>query len=323
MGVGKVYFVGAGPGDPGLLTLKARRAIEKADVIIYDRLVNPILLQLSKPECKLIYVGKNPDVKYMKQDMINEVINHEAAKGLQIVRLKGGDPAIFGRLTEEVESLVHTDYEVIPGITSATAAAVYSGFPLTDREYSPHVTFATGHLQKDSVKEIDFQALAKGGTLALYMGMKELPNIVKVLIDQNGETLPIAVIGQASYGYQKTVISNLCHIERAVGEAKVSHPAMIIVGDVVRCRKTESWFEKKTNFGRKILIVSESKIEIDDVLERFDDGGYYYLIDQLTDTTHSEKYADVHRDVLKAVAFDEISGTDAAKALFKQQFAID
>ncbi|WJP97145.1 uroporphyrinogen-III C-methyltransferase [Macrococcus bovicus] len=323
MGVGKVYFVGAGPGDPGLLTLKARRAIEKADVIIYDRLINPILLQLSKPDCKLMYVGKNPDVKYMKQEIINAIINQEVIKGQQIVRLKGGDPAIFGRLTEEIESLADTDYEVIPGITSATAAAVYSGFPLTDREYSPHVTFATGHLQKDSVREIDFQALAKGGTLALYMGMKELSNIVRVLIDQNGESLPIAVIGHASYGYQKTVISDLCHIERAVAEEEVSHPAMIIVGDVVRCRKSDSWFERKLNFGRKILIVSETEVAIDDVLELFDDGGYYYLIDQLTDTAHCAKYDDVHRDVLKSVVFDEISGTESAKALLKKQFTIE
>ncbi|GGB03402.1 uroporphyrinogen-III C-methyltransferase [Macrococcus hajekii] len=320
MGVGKVCFVGAGPGDPGLLTLKARRVIAHADVIIYDRLVNPLLLQLSKNDCELIYVGKNPDVKYMKQDAINEVINRAASRGKMIVRLKGGDPAIFGRLTEEVESLQGADYEVIPGITSATAAAVYSGFPLTDRQYSPHVTFATGHLQKDSVREIDFQALAKGGTLALYMGMKELSNIVDVLTENMGEHLPAAVVGHASYGYQKTVISDISHIVSEVERASITHPAMILVGDVIRCRHGESWFEKLPEFGECYLIVSEDKVDIDEVLERYDQGGYYYVIDELSNSKKQEKYRMVHQEVLKHIQFNHIEGDNQAKNIFKNLY---
>lgn len=323
MGVGKIYFVGAGPGDPGLLTLKARRAIKQADVIIYDRLVNFMLLQLSKPECQLIYVGKNPDNQYMQQPEINALINQQVAEGKVVVRLKGGDPAIFGRLTEEVESLGDTvQYEVIPGITSASAAALYSGFPLTDRQYAPHVTFATGHLQKDSVKEIDFQALAKGGTLALYMGMKELPNIVEVLMTQNDGSLPIAVIGYASYGYQKTVISTLEDIIEDVREREVTHPAMILIGDVVKCRHQASWFEQLPSFGKKTLVVSEQKIDVETFLEQYDDGGYYYLIDHLNDQQHQEKYHDIHQQILNEVAFDVVLGDAETVERVKQQYTL-
>lgn len=324
MGIGKVYFVGAGPGDPGLLTLKAMRALKKADVIIYDRLVNFILLQLSRPDCELIYVGKNPDYKYMQQNEINDLINQQVKRGKTVVRLKGGDPAIFGRLTEEIESLDSTiDYEVIPGITSASAAAIYNGFPLTDRQYAPHVTFATGHLQKDSVREIDFQALAKGGTLALYMGMKELPNIVTVLMDNNDGTLPVAVIGHASYGYQQSVISDLDHIVEDVRMKGIKHPAMILIGDVVNCRHEDSWFERRLNFGKKTLVVSIDKVDVETILERYDDGGYYYLIDQLNDEEHCKKFYNIHQDILNNISFNEIIGDDESKHRLKSLFNID
>ncbi|WP_414046127.1 uroporphyrinogen-III C-methyltransferase [Macrococcus equi] len=306
-GLGKVIFAGAGPGDPGLVAYKAIRNIKTADVIIYDRLVNPILLQLSKPQCELIYVGKNPDVKYKAQDEINRIINEKAALGLTVVRLKGGDPGIFGRLSEEVDSLNNKyPYEVIPGITSASAAALYSDFPLTDRAHAPHVTFSTGHLQKESVREIDFQALAKGGTLALYMGMKALPEIISVLSKDMDAHLKVAVIGNASYGYQKTVIGDLSTINDLVSAHKVTHPAMIIIGDVVNVRKGLSWYEKLPEFGVRKLIVSKDEIDKEKILEMYDQGGFYYLIDQLDDETIQNKYKSIHEEILAIHGFDEI-----------------
>lgn len=306
-GLGKVIFVGAGPGDPGLVSYKAIRSIKQADVIIYDRLVNPILLQLSKPECELIYVGKNPDVKYKAQDEINRIINEKASLGLTVVRLKGGDPGIFGRLSEEIDSLNGKyPHVVIPGITSASAAALYSGFPLTDRAHAPHVTFSTGHLQKDSVKEIDFQALAKGGTLALYMGMKALPEIVQVLSSNMDAHLKVAVIGNASYGYQKTVIGNLSNIIDLVTEARITHPAMIIIGDVVNVRDGLSWYEQLPEFGVRKLYVSLDSIDKEMILEMYDQGGFYYVIDQLNNETIQNKYKHIHEDILSIHGFDEV-----------------
>ncbi|WP_414055148.1 uroporphyrinogen-III C-methyltransferase [Macrococcus equi] len=316
-GLGKVIFIGAGPGDPGLVAYKAIRRIKTADVIIYDRLVNPILLQLSKPECELIYVGKNPDVKYKAQDEINRIINEKVALGLTVVRLKGGDPGIFGRLSEEVDSLEgRYEIEVIPGITSASAAALYSGFPLTDRAHAPHVTFSTGHLQKDSVREIDFQALAKGGTLALYMGMKALPEIVSVLSKDLDAHLKVAVIGNASYGYQKTVMGDLSTINDLVIEHKVTHPAMIIIGDVVKVREGLSWYEKLPEFGVRKLIVSQHAIDKEYILEMYDQGGFYYAIDCLDNEVIQQKYKSIHEEILSIHGFDEVM-TDSLLTLAK------
>ncbi|MGK0577674.1 uroporphyrinogen-III C-methyltransferase [Macrococcus capreoli] len=316
-GLGKVIFIGAGPGDPGLVSYKAIRRIKTADVIIYDRLVNPILLQLSKPECELIYVGKNPDVKYKAQDEINRIINEKVALGLIVARLKGGDPGIFGRLSEEVDSLNgQYPFEVIPGITSASAAALYSGFPLTDRAHAPHVTFSTGHLQKDSLKEIDFQALAKGGTLALYMGMKALPEIVAVLSKNMEASLKVAVIGNASYGYQKTVIGDLSTINDLVIEHKVSHPAMIIIGDVVKVRDGLSWYEKLPEFGQRKLIISSAHLDKESIFEMYDQGGFYYAIDSLDDDTIQNKYKAIHEEMLSIHGFDEVI-TDSLQTIAK------
>ncbi|QRN50251.1 uroporphyrinogen-III C-methyltransferase [Macrococcoides bohemicum] len=313
--LGKVIFIGAGPGDPGLVSYKAIRRIKTADVIIYDRLVNPILLQLSKPDCELIYVGKNPDVKYKAQNEINRIINEKAALGSTVVRLKGGDPGIFGRLSEEVDSLEKKyKYEVIPGITSASAAALYSGFPLTDRAHAPHVTFSTGHLQKDSMREIDFQALAKGGTLALYMGMKALPEIVSVLSKDMDAHLKVAVIGNASYGYQKTVIGDLSTINDLVIEHKVTHPAMIIIGDVVNVRDDLSWFEQLPEFGLRKLFVSQNDIDKEEILDMYDQGGFYYAIDQLSDDRIQSKYFNIHSEILSFHSFDEFI-TDSLESI--------
>ncbi|WP_414050335.1 uroporphyrinogen-III C-methyltransferase [Macrococcus animalis] len=323
-GLGKVVFIGAGPGDPGLVSYKAIRRIKQADVIIYDRLVNPILLQLSKRESELIYVGKNPDVKYKAQDEINRIINEKAALGHTVVRLKGGDPGIFGRLSEEVDSLEGKYlYEVIPGITSASAAALYSGFPLTDRAHAPHVTFSTGHLQKDSLKEIDFQALAKGGTLALYMGMKALPEIVEVLSKDMASHLKVAVVGNASYGYQKTVIGDLSTINDLVIEHKVTHPAMIIIGDVINVREGLSWYETLPEFGMRKLVVSKGKLDIETILEMYDNGGFYYAIDQLNDDDIQEKYQTIHSEILSIHGFDEVITDDMETvSLLESQFNI-
>ena len=182
---GKVYLVGAGPGDPGLVTVRARKLIERADVILYDYLVNPKLLDWAREDSEKIYAGKRPGTQSISQDEIEEILADRADKGLQVVRLKGGDPFIFGRGGEEMGQMeaLHIDYEIVPGVTAALAAAAYSGIPLTHRDYSSSITFLTGHESPDKGSlGIDFREYGKtSGALCLYMSLGQLPRIIDEL----------------------------------------------------------------------------------------------------------------------------------------------
>ncbi|MBP1042998.1 uroporphyrinogen-III C-methyltransferase [Vagococcus sp. BWB3-3] len=255
---GKVYLLGGGTGDIELLTLKGARLLAMADVIIYDRLVNPLFLFLAKKEASFIYCGKLPTDHRLSQSQIEAELIQQAMIGQQVVRLKGGDPAIFGRVAEEMVALERAgiDYEVIPGVTAASVASIYAGIPLTDRELCRHVTLATAHGQKDS--PIDVSQLATGGTLAFYMGVANLPTICQNLmaVGQTGDT-PIAVITWGSYGRQRVVIGTL----GTILEKEISNPAMIIVGQVVKHRQKSSWFERLPYFGRKLLLVGQGPID--------------------------------------------------------------
>lgn len=254
----KVYLIGAGPGDPGLITVKGMECIQKADVIIYDYLANVSLLQYASKDAELIYVGKKGGDHTLSQDGINALLVEKAQKGL-VVRLKGGDPFIFGRGGEEAEALIDAgiSFEVVPGVTSAIAAPAYAGIPLTHRQYTSTVAFVTGH--EDPAKtesSIDWEALAKGiGTIVFLMGVKNLPNITRQLRRKglHADT-PVALVRWGTTSAQVTVSGTLDTIEDAVRKAKLKAPAVIVVGDVVRLRERMKWFENRPLLGKRIIV---------------------------------------------------------------------
>ncbi|HEU5140694.1 MAG TPA: uroporphyrinogen-III C-methyltransferase [Bacillales bacterium] len=245
--MGKVYLVGAGPGDPDLITVKGLRCIQEADVILYDRLVNEELLQQASDDADLVYCGKLPLHHAMKQDTINHFLVKFAREGKVVTRLKGGDPFIFGRGGEEAEALVehHVDFEVVPGITAGAAAPAYAGIPVTHRNYSGSVAFVTGHRRKDGTDDIQWENLAKGvDTLAIYMGVSNLPRICGELIryGRPGNT-PVALVQWGTTEEQRTVTGTLTDIAEKAKQQEIQNPTMIIVGEVVRLRENIRWFD--------------------------------------------------------------------------------
>ena len=254
-----VYLVGAGPGDPDLISVKGRECIRKADVIIYDYLASPELLKHASKKAELIYVGKKGGDHTLSQDKINALIVRKAASGNVIVRLKGGDPFIFGRGAEEAEQLINQGitFEIVPGVTSAIAAPAYAGIPLTHRAYNSSVAFITGH--EDPTKKetrTNWAALVEGiGTLVFLMGVKNLPKIVANLT-ANGmpSETPVALVRWGTTNRQRTVVGTLADIEQRVQAAKLKAPAVIIIGHVVELREQMKWFEDRPLFGKKIVV---------------------------------------------------------------------
>lgn len=257
---GKVYLVGAGPGDPGLITLRGKYLLERAEVLVYDYLATPKLLKYVPKDATLIYAGKKGGTKHTHtQAEINQMLVDWALAGKMVVRLKGGDPFIFGRGGEEIEELVKAGvpFEVVPGVTSATAAATYAGIPITHRGYTASVAFLTGHEEPGKeVSNIDWSKMATGpGTLVIYMGIKNLPIIVENLISngRNPQT-PVAVVRWASTPEQHTVVATLETIVSRVEAEGIRPPALVIVGEVVSLRETLDWFEKRVLFGKRIVV---------------------------------------------------------------------
>ena len=257
---GKIYLVGAGPGDPGLITLRGKYLLEKAEVVVYDYLANPKLLGHAPDSAELIYAGKKGGgLHAFTQDEINNILIKHAQAGKMVVRLKGGDPFIFGRGAEEIEAITEhdVDFEVVPGVTSATAAATYAGIPINHRDYTASVAFITGHeAPGKSESAVDWNRLATGaGTIVIYMGIKNLPVITEKLMEHGRDPeTPVAVVRWASTPNQRSVVGNLANITRIVKEAGIKPPALVIVGDVVKLRKSIDWFEKRPLFGKKIVV---------------------------------------------------------------------
>ncbi|RBW70904.1 uroporphyrinogen-III C-methyltransferase [Bacillus taeanensis] len=248
MNTGKVYLVGAGPGDLDLITVKGLKCIQKADVILYDRLINKELLTYAKEGADLIYCGKLPDFHTLKQETINHFLVKHAKNGKVVVRLKGGDPFVFGRGGEEAEALAkHTiPFEVVPGVTSGVAASAYAGIPVTHRDYSGSFAFVTGHRQSEESEAIQWESLAKGvDTLAIYMGVRNLPYIREQLLKHGrGEQTPVALIHWGTTKDQQTVTGTLSNIIEKAKQHRIENPTMIIVGEVVKMREKINWFEK-------------------------------------------------------------------------------
>jgi uroporphyrinogen III methyltransferase/synthase len=256
---GKVSLVGAGPGDPGLLTLKGKERIEKADVLVYDHLANRVFLNYARKEAELIYVGKEGGRHTMNQDNINRLIVGKAQQGLNVVRLKGGDPFIFGRGGEEAQELVKAGipFEVVPGVTSAIAVPAYAGIPLTHRDHASTVAFVTGHEDpsKDA-SDVAWDKLATGaGTLVFLMGVGNLAHIASSLVRYGRSPMtPVAVIHMGTVAEQRTITGFLQNIAEIANREKIRPPAIVVVGDVVGLRKELNWFEEKPLFGRRIVV---------------------------------------------------------------------
>ncbi|RXJ04083.1 uroporphyrinogen-III C-methyltransferase [Anaerobacillus alkaliphilus] len=264
---GFVYLVGAGPGDEKLITVKGLEALRQAEVVLYDRLVNPLLLQEVDANTELIYCGKLPDRHIVRQENINELLVEKAKEGKLVVRLKGGDPGVFGRVGEEALALKQENigYEIVPGITSGIAAAAYAGIPVTHREYGTSFTVITGHDKSSEGKPlINWQALAQGSdTIAFYMGVKNLPYICDNLV-QNGKAsdTKVAVIQWGTTSQQKVVEGTLDTIVGEVERHNISNPAITLVGNIVALRKQLKWFEDKPLFRRKIIFPNASSEQV-------------------------------------------------------------
>ena len=242
---GEVFLVGAGPGDPELLTLRSLHLIQKADVCIYDNLVSKDILELVRRDAQMIYAGKLRNNHTIEQKEINKLLVNYAKKGLRVLRLKGGDPFMFGRGGEEISELMakKIKFQVVPGITAATGVAAYAGIPLTHRDYSQSCIFITGH-EKNGELNINWNNLInENQTIVIYMGLNSLPSIVQNLIDYGmRKNMPIAVVQEGTTENQKVVVSTISRVNAKILKTDIQSPAIIIIGEVVKLRKTIKWF---------------------------------------------------------------------------------
>lgn len=275
--IGKVILIGAGPGDPDLITVKGKKMLAKADVVIYDYLANQQLLNYCPPRTEMIYVGKKAGAHTLPQSEINKLLIEKVMNNNLVVRLKGGDPFIFGRGGEEILSLVEAGilFEVVPGITAGTAALTYAGIPATHRGGSTSISFITGH--EDPTKNesgLNWQAISSmEGTLVFYMGIKNLPFISKNLIS-NGKSseTPTALIRWGTLPTQKTLVGTLGDIAEKAKNNNFKPPALIVVGDVVHHRNQMNWFEQKPLFGKRIVI-TRARAQSSDLVSQLNELG--------------------------------------------------
>src|SRR6266403_5480641 len=262
--VGRCFLGGGGPGDLGLVTLRAKECIEQADVIVYDHLANPEMLSWARDDAEIIYAGKRAGEHALTQDQINALLVERARAGKQVVRLKGGDPFVFGRGAEEASAIVDAgiEFEIVPGITSAIAGPAYAGIPVTHRAENSHVTFFTGHEDPEKTgSPIDYAALAKlGGTQVMLMGVQRLESIAREMLKQGvREDLPVALVRWATTGRQETLTGTLENIAQRVADVGFEAPAVAVFGEVVALRESLNWYEERPLSGKRIVVTRSRK----------------------------------------------------------------
>ncbi|MGV2940154.1 uroporphyrinogen-III C-methyltransferase [Mesobacillus sp. LC4] len=274
---GRAFLVGAGPGDVQLITVKGMEAIKKAQVILYDRLANPKLLDYAPADCELIYCGKLPDRHVLRQEMINDLLVEKVLEGKIVVRLKGGDPGVFGRVGEEAAALAENglSFEIVPGITSGISAPLYAGIPVTHREFGESFAVVTAHDKSENGQpKLDWKGLATGiDTIAFYMGISNLPYISENLI-KNGKSpdTPVILIQWGTFSRQQTLEGTLSNIAAKAMEVNFTNPAITLVGDIVSLRKKLNWFETKPLFGKQILLARTGSTESELAKELMEQG---------------------------------------------------
>ncbi len=337
---GKVCLVGAGPGDPGLLTVKGARLLALADVVVYDYLANSRLL-VHCPDAQKIYVGKMAASHSMTQDQINAVLVEQGLAGKQVVRLKGGDPFIFGRGGEECLALKNAGvaFEVVPGITAAIAGPAYAGIPVTHRDFNSSFTFITGHEKEEDYKDdaakargaaagssdIDWDVIAKLPCVAFYMGVKSLPRICAKLIEHGKDpNTPAATIRWGTRPDQQTVVATVGTLADVVAQAGLKPPAITIVGQVVSLREQMNWFETRPLFGQTI-VVTRTRQQASELSSQLEDLGANVIEAPTIEIAEPADWSAVDASLMRAGEFDWIiftsaSGVEAAK---KRLLAID
>lgn len=289
---GKVYLIGAGPGDPTLLTRQAEQLIKRADVILYDRLVNPFILQLARPEIPIIDVGKLPYSKHVKQDEINDLLIETASKYDLVVRLKGGDPAVFGRVYEEVEILnkMHIDYDIIPGITSSTVAMAHLGLGFTIRDIATSVTFTTGHFKDNSDKPFDINGLLNYGTLAIYMGIRNIDSIMKEIYNKTHTNFPVVVCFDVTGPMEQYVTGTVLNIvDKLKDVTNNSKPGLIIIGHVIG--KLNMGEGLTVKYRTKYLVQGIRTHAIDKAFELYTQGDWCMILPNDIEQLHPSQRA--------------------------------
>ncbi|HVG24146.1 MAG TPA: uroporphyrinogen-III C-methyltransferase [Thermoanaerobaculia bacterium] len=321
---GKVYLVGAGPGDARLLTLRAAELIAKADLVALDALVSRDIVAMIPKTTEVVYVGKRAAAHALPQEQINQLLVEEAKKGKIVVRLKGGDPFVFGRGGEEAEELLAAGVpvEIVPGITSSIAGPAYAGIPVTHRAYATSVTLVTAHEADSGSTGIKWPALAQlDGTIVFMMGFANLPTICHKLIEHgmSGER-GCAVVSKATRLDQRTVVGTLRNIEARVAEAQLETPALIVVGDVVKLHDTLNWFETKPLFGKRV-VVTRAREQASDLKRMLEDAGAQVLQFPTIEIAPPASWESLDRVIASRYDCIVFTSTNGVAAFFERLFA--
>ena len=312
---GKLYLVGAGPGDPGLLTLKGKRCLEQADVVIYDFLANPRLLDYAPPHALRVRAGKHGGGTHIEQDVINALLVEHARAGSVVVRLKGGDPFIFGRGGEEAEVAVAAgiDIEIVPGVTSAVAVPAYAGIPLTHRDFASNVIFTTGYEYPSKPEvAVHWSELARSGsTLVILMTQRQLrSNMARLCAAGLSGDTPAALIQWGTCANQRTVVGTVSTIATLAEQQDIKPPALAIVGEVVRLRDRLNWFERRPLFGRRI-VVTRPRAQAGELAEQLEAFGAEVVPLPTIETVLTDSLGPLDDAIRRAAEFDWVIFTSA------------
>jgi uroporphyrinogen III methyltransferase/synthase len=322
--LGKVYLVGAGPGDPRLLTLRAAELIAKADLVALDALVSNEIAAMVPKTTQIVYVGKRASAHALPQDQINQLLVDEAKKGRTVVRLKGGDPFVFGRGGEEAEELAAAGvaFEIVPGISSSIAGPGYAGIPVTHRAYATSVTLVTAHEADSGSTGIKWPALAQlDGTIVFMMGFANLPVIVRKLVEHGmSPDRGCAVVSKGTRPEQRTVAGNLRTIEALVNEARLETPALIVVGDVVKLRETINWFETRPLFGKRV-VVTRAREQASEMKRLLEDSGAQVLQFPTIEIAPPESFDALDRAIGTKYDWVVFTSSNGVKYYFDRLFA--